>query len=106
MSLCCVFLSLQVPAHDYISVLVTSAAKVPAVAWAAVSANWLGKKAAVCTSLLLTAACLLPCITVAVMQPEGVTEGVGGMVTGKQDVLCKYCLLAPVLSNLPAVVLL
>jgi hypothetical protein len=58
-------LILQVPSAEYLSVLLTSAAEVPAVAWAAVSTNWLGRRASIATSLGLTAACLVPCMAAA-----------------------------------------
>ncbi|KAF6259151.1 major facilitator superfamily domain-containing protein [Scenedesmus sp. NREL 46B-D3] len=57
--------SLQVPSAEYLSVLLTSAAEVPAVAWAAASTNWLGRRASIATSLGLTAACLVPCMAAA-----------------------------------------
>jgi len=57
----------QVSSGDYWAVLVTSAAEIPAVAWAAVSirSKWLGRRRAIAVSLGLTGLCLLPCIVVA-----------------------------------------
>ncbi|WIA28090.1 hypothetical protein OEZ86_010672 [Tetradesmus obliquus] len=63
--------SLQVPSSEYLSVLLTSAAEVPAVAWAAASANWLGRRTAIATSLGLTAACLVPCMAAAAAAAAG-----------------------------------
>ncbi|WIA08029.1 hypothetical protein OEZ85_007499 [Tetradesmus obliquus] len=67
-----------VPSSEYLSVLLTSAAEVPAVAWAAASANWLGRRTAIATSLGLTAACLVPCmVAAAAAAAGGGSAGVG-----------------------------
>lgn len=45
-------------------------------AWAAASANWLGRRTAIATSLGLTAACLVPCMAAAAAAGGG-SAGVG-----------------------------
>eukprot|EP00878_Enallax_costatus_P025698 GHUV01027518.1.p1 GENE.GHUV01027518.1~~GHUV01027518.1.p1 ORF type:complete len:190 (+),score=37.91 GHUV01027518.1:109-678(+) len=89
------YTNLQVPNEDYLSVLITSAAEVPAVAWAAISANWLGKRAAVCTSLLLTAACLLPVIGTTYWGYDGAGCGVtdAGMFGARLFVMSAFTLM-------------
>lgn len=53
-------LAAQVPASDYGAVMLTAAAELPAVAWAAAASRGFGGSKALVASLVLAAACLLP----------------------------------------------
>lgn len=70
-------LAAQVPASDYGAVMLTAAAELPAVAWAAAVSRGFGGSRALVASLVLAAACLLPGIFDSVVHSAGPMQAAG-----------------------------
>ena len=72
----------QVPSSDYAAVMVTAAAEVPAVAWAALMSKGFGGRTALTSSLLLGAVCLLPLLLEGALQGGAAAAAADGDGTG------------------------
>lgn len=69
---------LQVPGSDYAAVMLTAAAEVPAVAWAAAASKSAGAKNALVASLALGCVCLLPPIVDSLLHVSGSAQAASG----------------------------